>query len=474
MTHTASGVHKFDMFDPQGHHSHNEQPWPDSITGYGQQIFVSPGYTISKEGKGTIVYQFDYLDYGGNSLASPFDHTWVKKTANASWGATTNTDGTITGSGYASDGLGDPQVNGVSQGIHYEKKDTGGGSFSVSVDLRSSVAGPSPVGNGSSGSGGEGGSVSVQDVGIALISSDIENSTKKGGAPNARARDGSISVDSVAVYDPIGGMWRGESWLTANCPFDDPLYTWTAIGGTPSTYDNSNVLGITTSTLSGIPLNMGLCASQDGLPMTTSVTAKVASATYSDATDNASCTINWHAPYEAISPGICPTGKDVIETRFSGIGPSDFGSAPESAAKPLEFEVYAEGALIIAFFSGQEELAGLLEIVCHICHITQAALDYFAPDEPPVTIGNRNDGTSWSTAVGDGNVPAGMEGNPNGWGKCTLSLCRVAHWSDPHWNCDKYDHHGWVTGGPYDVHGKKVDYVIDEPYFTLIPGNTAS
>ena len=212
VTHTASGVHKFDMFDPQGHHFHNEQPWPDSITGYGQQIFVSPGYTISKEGKGTILYQFDYLDYGGHSLASPFDHTWVKKTANASWGATTNDDGTITGSGYASDGLGDPQVDGVSQGTHYEKKDTGGGSFSVSVDLRSSVAGSSPIGNGSSGSGGEGASVSVQDVGIALISSDIENSTKKGGAPNARARDGSISVDSVAIYDYITGVWRVAYW----------------------------------------------------------------------------------------------------------------------------------------------------------------------------------------------------------------------------------------------------------------------
>jgi len=460
--HTANGVDKFDMFDPQGHHYHDEQPWSKDITGYGQQIFVSPGYQISKEGKGTIVYQFDYLDHWGSSLTPPFDHTWVKKTANALWGVTTNADGTMESSGFASDGLGDPAVDGVSQGTHYEKKDIGGGSFSVSVDLRSSVAGSSPAGNGVSGSGGEGGSLSVWDVGLPLISSDIENSTKKGGAPNMRARDGSMSVDSVAVYDSITGVWRGDTTLTASSPFDDALFTWSADGGSPSPYDLSNNLGIPSRFLSSISLDMGLCPTSQGLPMTTSVGVTVASQTDASASDKASYTIKWHAPYEAYAPGISQGGKDFFKERFSGVAPGGSGNEEASDAGKMETEVFVDAAMLGFALTGPEEIVGLVEVICHICHITQFELDYLS--EPEVIQGATSGDGTWGVAVGDHNVPADLANNPLGWHYCNMSWWRVAYWEADHYECDKYGHNGWISGGN-DCYAKQYTRVSEEPVF---------
>ena len=311
-------------------------------------------------------------------------------------------------------------------------------------------------------------SFTAVDVGLPLISSIIDASTKKGGAPNIRASSGSLTADCAAVYDSISGMWRGATDLSCSSPFDDPLYTWHAQGGTPSATDESDVLGITSQFLANVSLDMGLSADDTGLPMTTVVTTQIASQSDPSATDTAYYAVTWHAPYEAYEEGLDEGGKEIIDYRITGVWPGETKILNKSEGGTKYAELVLDGAALGFGLAGQEEMVGLVELGVHICHLTKFALDY--TEDSGTNDGVTNNAGTWQTAQGLGNVPDKWRNDPNGYNNCLLSWCRVVYWEEAHYNCDKYGPHGWI-GRPYDCHARQYTKVTEEPFFTDNSGN---
>jgi len=285
---------------------------------------------------------------------------------------------------------------------------------------------------------------------------------------------GAMSGDSVVVYtagqNAISVNEYGDAFNALCSGFAHPYYTWSFTGsdGTVGAY-SQQYLNAESDQYNSLPLNVNFGSDFDGYPKSGTVKVSVR-----DGSDNATAantySVTWHLPYEAYSYlGETGSGKYVEQTLASGVYPSASYDLPATDAEDFDVSAAFDAGEAITAAAGQEEVAGLFKVAASIAKLTNLKFSY---NGDKASLGNRNDGTSWSVAQGDnsdayggGNVsPSSLASNPAGWQLCKLSWCVVSKWHENSWHTDKYTIHGYDSSGHLLV-VHTTDTVDEEPYF---------
>ncbi len=285
---------------------------------------------------------------------------------------------------------------------------------------------------------------------------------------------GAMSGDSVVVYtagqNAVSVNEYGDAFNALCSGFTHPYYTWSFTGsnGTVGAF-SQQYLNAESDQYNSLPLNVNFGSDFSGYPKSGTVKVSVR-----DGRDNATAAntydVTWHLPYEAYSYlGQTGSGKHVEKTLASGVYPSASYDLPATDAEDFDVSAAFDAGEAITAAAGQEEVAGLFKVAASIAKLTNLKFSY---NGDKASLGNRNDGTSWSVAQGDnsdayggGNVsPSSLASNSTGWQLCKLSWCVMSKWHENSWHTDKYTIHGYDSSGHLLV-VHTTDTVDEEPYF---------
>ncbi len=315
------------------------------------------------------------------------------------------------------------------------------------------------------------------------ISSPIEISYYKGNSNSGttdqwghqRNADGSITVDSVVVWQDFSAN-SVKGWQVNNLPLtandsgflsSSPNYSWTLQGlALPQawlTYPTAN------------PVDFSLIEpDQTKFPLTGTVVVNVTDSDGAVVTNTYRMT--WHLPYEkAVLLGTV-MGSDVYETRISDIDQSLSQNVPLSHDKIVNLEGLVDGISVVASVLGQDEIAGLFELLSGISKITNWTYEF--QEEPAATLGGMNWQGTWNQATHDDtmwksqtlpsnyiqHIPPKYFNDPNGYYSCTMDVDRVEYTTSTNWDADKYYQHGYVSPN-HPLFTKVITSNHDEPVF---------
>ena len=319
----------------------------------------------------------------------------------------------------------------------------------------------------------------------ALITNgDIEPSSYKSYDPTTsaavqvtheRAKDGSISTDSVANWiapsmNFPGGWSVMDTMFSAVSPFDTSQFQWTNQG--QGWFD----WGIASAPPPNGPTAPFSLASTDAsqFPMTTEISMSVTGPDPGESDSN-TFTVKWHLPLEKNTFIGTTYSKEARETRVGPLGSGAIGLV--QATKPIEFDVTAflDGAAVYALHAGQYELTALVKLVEFIASIVEWKKD-IGPEA--AYDGARNDEINWKLAhtddgqkYGHGNLnmwsgAASVGDLPDGWQFCDMSIVEFAHIHTDSWYCDGYTGHGFDGKDKHLLVVPQLDNASDEPVFT--------
>lgn len=366
--------------------------------------------------------------------------------------------------------------------------------------------------------------VTVQKPSLFLVSPKIEPSVSNSG-PNNRSVDGSIIVDSVAVWNSSDKTWNGavvqsgpmfviahptdyadaaHAWTYSN-----PQYIWDGTGGTPSATTQSY---FKTAPTTGTNLPYSVVVGGEpakGFPVTTTITGTVSENVPLEIVGATNTyTVRWHLPHEPTSGRLADqVGRTKIGDPLKGPIPPGIGAPVSYDVSADDFDIpsYIEPAVGVAkataAIAGQEEIAGFLELVGAATkladtHYSKAATtgsaisdpaqwnlacdEYrtFAPDSSsytdPTTKGfsDFNGGANIQVTT---NVPQSLytpthdnAGNVTGYVDnhryCYLYIFKVEKFEDMWYAGDEYDTHGYTKHSPY-IRYHKVFGRDPQPYY---------
>ena len=409
-----------------------------------------------------------------------------------------------TGAGTADDGLGDPvDVNGTSQGTHLIQRDGSSGTITLdavtvkAINPVSTYQSGYPGGGGGYGgypgsgyhywdwTGGEG-SVSftvavVDDNRAVTISSPIEDSFYKGAYDSQHGTSryqhqrnpysGAMIVDSaVAWHDAssgLGGPGFAKGWQINNLPLTAtpinflgyPTYSWSLQGLSQGS------LTIPTSN----PTYFSLLE-VDGSPFPLHGTVKVNATDSDGVVVSNTYGLTLHLPYEVTNTNPFDTECGKYNLGDARVGPVKDGETllvQETKPTEIDWANTIDGATAIVAATGQEEIAGALEILGNLAKVTN-----FKTDVGPESSynGATNGPTTWSDAqqengeiYGGGNIsPDDLKTDPNGWQLCDMYIYQEVHYTDKSWYADGYNLHGYDGNSQHVLYVRHIDYIHDE------------
>ena len=331
------------------------------------------------------------------------------------------------------------------------------------------------------------GGAALHDNRAVTISSPIETSYYKSEdgdtgfpiqLPHQRNADGSIAVDSVLTWhdavDKTGANtgfpkgWQVDDMpLTANPTgffSSSPTYSWSLSNlSLPEAW-------LTTPSLDVAGFNL-LETDITTLPRHATIHVNVTDS------DNAVATniynITWHLPYEVINrtPFDIECGK--YNLGDARVGPVEDGHTllvQETKPTEIDWATTIDGATAIAAGTGQEEIAGALEILGDLAKVTN-----FKTEVGPEASynGATNGDDAWSDAqqengeiYGGGNIsPDDLKTDPSGWQLCDMYIFQEVHYTDKSWYADGYNSHGYDGNSQHVLYVRNIDYVHDEFQF---------
>jgi hypothetical protein len=305
------------------------------------------------------------------------------------------------------------------------------------------------------------------------------------GLLNERNPDGSITVDSVALWDSGADQWMAQGIFTGNqVGFTDPDFDWTfpeGLVGTPNDAVVSGDESININPYTGMyfdsnGLMLGGLRNGSGMSSSNTIYLKV-----TDLADNTtarnSYTVNWHLPYEKL--GDLDDGP-AKENRFHALGqiPNGQGiSAVVVPAHPIDYAAAIDGVLVIASAAGlptdeAEQLLGIFQAVMNLSEFGETAEEVHITDNQ-LFAGN----DAWSETVA--NSPdhiAGMNQTFRNqilsdhaydeWHAYDCYAFRVRRHHTENTLADKYDKHGFHSPD-HTLSFDKTDHIGFEYYYVL-------
>ena len=184
--------------------------------------------------------------------------------------------------------------------------------------------------------------------------------------------------------------------------------------------------------------------------------------------------ITWHLPYEAPNPvpySVVPGKYQVQPARLGPVSYDQTQLKKPTEAQHIDWEAAINGASVVAEVGGQEEIAGGLEIVEAIAKIAKPYTDVDADSNTET--GATNNAETWSDSMklydndtyGGGNIPADLQGDPDGYLSCDMYIYQVVHYKDKYWYADGYNSHGYDGTSNNVVYLRNIDGVSDEFYY---------
>ena len=149
---------------------------------------------------------------------------------------------------------------------------------------------------------------------------------------DTRNSDGSIQADSAVTWNNDLGQWTvpGVQFYANATNFSNPSYQWSVSGDGDLSNETQAFLN-TPGASSNIPV--GIFFSDENAPWNSQIKCNV---TDSDSAQGAnSFGVTWHQPYEPVGLTSSTNGKEVFQTRISGVAPSDFAAVEDSPAATI-------------------------------------------------------------------------------------------------------------------------------------------
>lgn len=322
-------------------------------------------------------------------------------------------------------------------------------------------------------------SVKPDDRKVSISCPTIEDSYYKSATPDAthgdrylnqRNKDDSMQGDSAATYsnaDSNRGWVANATFVGNPSGFTNPTYAWS------SDFSGAAMVGVdlTQPSVAG----SWFLYSADKLPVTKTVTLTVKDGPGTDgATAANTYAVKWHLPYEAPNPvpySVVPGKYQVQPARLGPVAHDQTQLKKPTQAQHIDWEATINGASVVAKVAGQEEIAGGLEIIEAIAKIAKPYTDVDADSNTET--GATNNFETWSDSMklydndtyGGGNIPADLQGNPEGYLLCDMYIYQVVHYKDKYWYADGYNSHGYDGTSNNVVYLRNIDDVSDEFYY---------
>ncbi len=296
-----------------------------------------------------------------------------------------------------------------------------------------------------------------------------EPENPSGAYTHARASDGSLQTDSVAVWEATEKWCIQDDFDAVATNFANPTYSWTVTG-----------LGHSMDDGTGSSTRVQALA-QDGSTFPTSTSLSVTVTDSDNATATNTYGVRWHLPYESIGFLGSVRKKAQLNKLYGPVHQGDFDYVQPSPARDIDIDKGFDAAGAIAAASGQEALGGILDIIGKLAGLADFKYHYGGQDGDAVGHGTQNGQDKWTATLNNPDWAANVDTpwllnyqdprdhSYDGWVFCDLSIWEVKIWNHKTWMADRYTAKGYDSTG-YILYADPIEKIEEEPYYTKVSG----